>query len=492
MHRADPLHRREPAVNACAGLVVSLCLLLGACHSLQAPGMPDLPKAPEAFREARNLKAAEPGKTPAAAADGAWWKVFADPQLDTLISQASDNNTSIQLAANRLAKARALTRQSQAQALPQINASAGYSRQDGPLVNAAGSSGSLWNIGASLAWEADLSGRIAKDIQAGTFDAQAQEASLRATRLLIQSEVAQTYFRLCGLDSELAMMEATLQSYRESLRLSLARQAAGSMAELDVSRVQGALAGSEAEVLALRRQRSEAVNAIALLLGLAPSALELEALSWRAELPDIPPGIPSAVLNRRPDIAAAHHRLQAAHARAGVAARFGLPNVSIGTSSGFAASELGRLLAMSAHAWGINALLSLPLFDGGRRQAGLDAATTDLQAALIQYQEHALIAYKEVEDQLSALQWLSQQAQVQARAVVAASRSTQLSGQRYQNGSASQFEWLEAQRQEWRSRRLASGIRTARYQASVALVKAMGGGWGAAPDPAIQLSRARP
>jgi multidrug efflux system outer membrane protein len=220
------------------------------------------------------------------------------------------------------------------------------------------------------------------------------------------------------------------------------------------------------------------------LLGELPSSLTVNEQAadsdWGGALPQVPPGVPSTVLARRPDVAAAQRAMQAAQARVGVAQAAWFPDVSLTASGGFASTDLGDLFKWSARAWGVGALMSQPIFDGGRRDANVQNANAQWDAAAASYREQVLVAFQEVEDQLSALRLLSSQASTQAQAVDSASRATVLSSSRYRNGYVSQLELLDARRSELANRRLALQVRAAQYQSTIGLIRALGGGWGGA------------
>jgi multidrug efflux system outer membrane protein len=203
----------------------------------------------------------------------------------------------------------------------------------------------------------------------------------------------------------------------------------------------------------------------------------VDVVEWKTALPIIPAGVPSTVLTRRPDVAAAQSTLFAAQQRVGVAKAAWFPSLSLTASGGYASSEVSDIFKWSARAWGVGALLSLPVFDGGRREAGIKNAHGEMDAALAIYREQILVAFRDVEDQLSALRLLAEQSEAQGRAVEAASRSTALSDARYRNGLVSQLDLLDARRSELRNRRQALQVRSAQYQATVGLVRALGGAW---------------
>lgn len=457
--------------------VVALFLGVAGCASTST-ALPDLPQPPQAFREAgtRALQAAPVAVQPR----GEWWKAFADPQLDQLIQSANHGNTTIQAAAARLAKARALARAANANRMPQANASTGASHQGGPLINAAGGSGNLWTLSATASYEPDVFGRLAKELDAATLDAQSREALLQSARLIVQTDIAQSYFTLRLLDAERAVVREAVAAHQETLRVAERRFELGSIAELDVARLRGDAASAEAEALALDRRRAELEHALAVLIGEVASKFHIEESLWSSSLPLIPAGIPSTVLARRPDIAAAQRAMLAAQSRLGVAQSAWLPSLSLTTAQGFASTNLSNLLAVASRAWGVGALLSLPLFDGGRREAAIDGANADLDAAVVSFREQILIALREVEDQLSALRLLAEQDRAQTQAAAASRRATTLAKSRYHSGLASQLELLDAQRNELRNRRQGLQVRVLQYQTTVGLIRALGGGWDSA------------
>lgn len=276
-------------------------------------------------------------------------------------------------------------------------------------------------------------------------------------------------------------MDESLEAYRGTLYLTQRRYQAGDVAELDVARVQTEVAATESEALALERQQAQLRHALAVLVGDVAMGFSLPPAAVEAALPVIPPGVPSTVLARRHDVSAAQAAVLAAQARVGVAQAAWFPALALTGSAGFASPELCDLFKWSARSWGIGMLLSLPLFDGGQRAAQEEGARARLEGALAAHRGQVLTAFREVEDQLSALRLLAGQAQAQAqaqdRAVQSAARAAQLSDSRYRNGLVSQLELLDARRSELRNRRQALQVRTAQYVATLGLVRALGGGW---------------
>jgi multidrug efflux system outer membrane protein len=449
-------------------------LVLAGCATSTPIDASSLPATPPAFKaqDASRVLAAAPTQVQS---QGAWWAVFADPVLDRLVERAGRNNSSVQVAAGRLAQARSLLRATDANRLPQVELGAGVVRQKNSTTG--NRPQTVVSAGANLSWELDLIGRLSLNSDAASLDADSREALLRNTRLLVQAQVAQTYLQLRALDAERTLVRGTLQAYGDTLRLTEVRFREGDVAELDVARVRTEVASTESEALALDRRRAELEHALAVLVGEVASSFELQPTDWSTALPVIPAGVPSTVLVRRPDVSAAQSSMQAAQARAGVAKAAWFPSFSLTATGGYAAPEISDLFKLSTRAWGVGALLSLPIFDGGRREAGVQSANAELDIALANYREQILVAFGEVEDQLSALRLLAGQSEAQSRSVASAARATVLSGVRYRNGLVSQLELLDAQRSELRNRREALQVRAAQYLATVGLIRALGGGW---------------
>jgi multidrug efflux system outer membrane protein len=454
-----------------------VALVLAGCASVPDIDVSTLPTTPVQFKEGGRFTVAQPAE---AQPRGEWWKAFADPVLEELIARADRNNTSVQVAAARLAQSRALARITDADRAPQLGVGAGVSRSGGVVDGVSGPARTYGTAGATLSYELDLFGKLSRASEAAKLDAQAQAGLLESTRLLVRADVAQTYFTLKAIDEERALVRRTVETYGATLDLTERRFRAGDVAELDVARARTEVAATQAEAFALDRRRAELEHALAVLVGEVASNFDLAASGWDANLPVIPAGIPGTVLTRRPDVTAAQNSMLAAQQRVGVAKAAWFPDVSLTASGGYASSELSDLFKWSARAWGVGALLSLPVFDGGRREAGVQGANARLDESVARYREQVLVAFRDVEDQLSALRLLSDQAQAQARAVDSATRSTALSDTRYRNGLVSQLDLLDAQRTELRQRRQAVQVKSAQYLATVGLVRALGGGWGEA------------
>jgi len=451
-------------------------LAIAGCATAPALDASRLPATPAHFKEGGQPAAAPEEAQP----QGQWWKAFADPVLDDLVARAGRGNASLQVAAARLAQARAAAGAAAATQSPQLGLHAGASRVGGIVDGSPAPAGTRATAGAALSYEIDLWGKLARASDAAALDARSREGLLEATRLLVQAEVAQAYLAIRALDAERGLVEGTLAANRETLAITEGRFRAGDVAELDVARARAEVAATESEALALDRRRAALENALAVLVGESAPGFALAPGEWTARLPAIPAGIPATVLARRPDVSAARDALLAAQQRVGVAQAAWFPEVALTADGGFASAGLPDLLKWSARAWGVGALLSLPVLDGGRREAGVQDATARLDEAIARYREQVLVSLREVEDQLSALRLLASQSRAQARAVDAAARATDLSNARYLGGFVSQLELLDARRIELGNRRQALQVRSAQYQATVGLVRALGGGWGGA------------
>lgn len=451
---------------------LAMALVLAGCASSAKVDTSRVLAAPAAFKESASVVTTTRA-TPQV--EGQWWLVFADPVLDGLIAKANGNNSSIQVAAGRLSQARALAGQVDSNRSPQIGVGVGATRQSD--LTTKNLPQTAVSVGANLSYEVDLLGKLSGSANAASLDAASREALLRSTQLLVQADVAQTYLSLRALDTERELVRSTLQAYQNTVRLTEVRFKEGDVSELDLARVRSEAASTESEALTLDQRRAVLEHALAVLVGEVASSFELAPTTWSSALPEIPAGVPSTVLTRRPDIVAAQKGLEAAQARVGVAEAAWFPTFSLTANAGSASPEIQDLFKLSTQAWGVGALLSLPIFDGGKRKAVVQGANADLTIALSNYREQVLVAFRDVEDQLATLRLLADQFDAQSRSVASSSRATLLSGSRYRNGLTSQLDLLDAQRSELRNRRQALQVKAAQYMATVGLIRAMGGGW---------------
>ncbi|MBV8686622.1 MAG: efflux transporter outer membrane subunit [Alphaproteobacteria bacterium] len=444
--------------------------------------IPPAPAIPERFIAADRYPAATVASP--ALADEAWWTIFGDPLLDSYVERARRSNGSIQEAAARLEKSRALLRGAAAARWPELGGSGFASRQSGPLINEAGGGGTLLNSALSLSYEVDILGKLSKAKRAARLDAEASADLLRHARLLVEADTVQAYFEICAIDEERAVLADTAEGRRAALGMIEGREANGLAAGPAVSRARSELATLVSDMAELDRRRSEVANGLAFLMGEAPA--ELQVRGRLGTPPIVPADIPSVIIARRPDVSAGLRAVQAAEARVGAAKASWLPSLSLTGQRGFASSALQTLLGSATQNFGLGLLFSIPGLDGGRHKARVRAARADLSLASAQYGTQLLTALRDVDDQLSAVRLLGERDET-LRGIADDDRRLAATLQaRYANGLISQLDYVEGQRAVLEHRRSAVQVKFARYVATIALVRALGGGWGAAPRAAAR------
>ena len=479
-----------PRTALTSTLLASLLLLAGC--SLAPTYQRPAATIPAAYKEdaAATTPANEQWKLaqPAdAAARGEWWLVFGDPTLNDLEQQALAANQSLKAAAARLGQARALEKSARAALFPQIGVGFGPTRQlaspasQGLAADADTSAQTLWRGQATFAYEADLFGRLGSVADAARLDAERDQALFRSTLLALQADVAQAYFLVRELDATRALYSDTVKLRAETLQLFQRRYDAGDIGELEVARARTELASAQAEADGVTRQRSVAEHALAILLGKAPAEFALaEQPISRLKLA-VPAGLPSSLLERRPDIAAAERAMAAANERIGSARAAYFPRLSLTGSYGYESAKLGDLFKTASQAYVlgplVGTLLSLPLFDGGARAAGVERANAAYNEEVANYRQSILQAFKEVEDNLAHLRILDGQNFAQDQAVSAALRAAQLSHIQYREGAISYFGVIDADRSVLQQQRTAVTLDGERARATVNLIRALGGSW---------------
>ena len=460
-------------------LLVSLNLLaLAGCAVGPDHHRPEA-AVPAQFREAAGWKLAEPG-------DGQhtseWWKRFGDAQLDTLVDEAGRANQNIRIAEARYRQASALLDAAQAQYFPTLGSTLAVTRSQGATTNTAtGNTTALparntSRLSLNASWEADLWGRIARTNEASAASAAAVAADLAGARLSAQAAVVQAYLQLRINDAQHALLVRTVAAYKRSAEITRNRFDAGVAARADVTQAQAQLKTAEAQLIDLDVQRKQLEHALSVLTGRAPGELVLAPATRTPDLPAVPGVLPSTLLERRPDIAAAERRVAAANAQIGVAQAAFFPTLTLGASGGTQSSALQRVFSLPNHFWSLGPNLALTLFDAGARSARKAQAVAAWDETVANYRLTVQNAFQEVEDNLAALQTLEAEAAAQAEALAAATETLELVNNQYLAGTVSYLNVTNAQTVALNAERARLDIMVRRLSGSVALFKAVGGG----------------
>ncbi len=468
-----------------AGLAGLAALLLGGCMVGPDYTKPSVPMTP-IYKEADGWKVAQPGDH---LPRGQWWVILGDPELHALEEQVAAANQNLKIAEARLREARALVRFNRAALFPTISAGVGISSiRDSanrpfltPNVNT-GSSGDLL-FSLDMSYEIDLWGRVRRTVAAARNEAQATAADLETARLSLQAELAMDYFELRAADAQKQLLDETVKAFEAALRLTTNRFQGGAAPKSDVAQAQTQLDTTLAQATDVTVQRAQLEHAIATLIGKPPAAFSLSPRPLDTPPPDIPVGLPSQLLERRPDIAAAERRVAEANEQIGIAKAAYYPTLMLNASVGFEGSSFGNVLNASSLLWAVGASITQTIFDGGRRRATSDAARAAYDATVAGYRQTTLTAFQQVEDNLAALRILEQEAQQQRRAVESAQQSLQLFTNRYRGGVDNYLQVITAQTVTLSNQRNEIDILRRRMDASVLLVKALGGGWDVAELP---------
>lgn len=417
---------------------------------------------------------------------GPWWEIFNDAELNRLEAQAAEANQQLRLAVARFAQARANANVARSGWYPRIDGGLSGTRQqssenrpNNQTGQAAGNAPTYDNyvLPFDFSYEVDLWGRVRRQVEAAEAAVQADAADLEAVRLAIAAEVAADYFAIRALDAELQALHNSIQSYRKSLELIRSRRAGGLASDLDVAQAETVLNAAEAQVPALQLSRAKFVHALAVLLGQPASVFQLPESASDRECPVVEAGVPSELLERRPDIAAAEQRVAAANAEIGVAKAAYFPSLRIHGLAGLQSVALDSLVNWPSHFWGVGPTLTVPIFQGGRLKANERAAQAAYEAAVARYRQTVLAAFAEVEDNLAAQRLLEDQYQQESRALASARKQLEIASHRYEAGLVSYLHVVTAQSAVFERERLLARLRGQRFIAGVALVKSLGGGW---------------
>jgi len=445
-------------------------------------------EAPAAFKEALDSglwKLADPANRPDR---GKWWVRYGDPQLDDLESRLNAANQDIVTADARFRQARALAQGARAGYLPTLSAGGSITRlrrSPNAYTNPARNGDAVTDLSLGLdgAWELDVWGRVRRSVESRQASAQAFAADLENLRLSLQAELAIDYFLLRSLDAERDLLDRTLVAYRKSLELTTNRFQGGIASQADVAQAETQLNVTRVQASDLGVQRAELEHAIAVLVGEPPAKFAIAVAPFSFAIPDPPALVPSALLERRPDVASAERQVAAANAQIGVAKAAYYPTLSLGAGGGFQSTEGSNLLSLPSRFWSLGPSALMTLFDGGRRKALDDQAQAAYDGTVSGYRQTVLTAFADVEDNLSALRVLAEEAALQERAIESSRRSLRHTTLRYEGGAVSYLDVAVSQSITLNIERSAVDIARRRKIASVRLIKAVGGDWKATDLP---------
>lgn len=434
-------------------------------------------ETPAAYSELIPWKEATPSD---AITRGDWWTVFGDSKLNALQTEAVANNQDLRAAVARVDQARAIARVAKSEFIPHIAANAGgsfnRSSSNSALVTP-GLETSDTDASLSLSYELDIWSRVRRTVEAATATAQASVADYEVVRLALHSDLAQNYFTLRALDSEAAILAHAIDLRQQELDLVRTRFQAGSSTDLDVARAETTHANAQAELATVFGQRAELEHALAVLVGCTAESFHLEANPLVGTPPAIATGVPSQLLERRPDIAEAERQMAATNAEVGIATAAFFPVIRLTGTAGFESVDLGSLFNWPSRMWSVGPSLTLPIFEGGRNTANLNRSKARYDEVVARYRQQVLTAFKEVEDHLSGLRNLSDRATAQQTSVTSSQRAYQLSDLLYRTGATNYLDVIDSERTALESQRSAARTLGQRYVATVLLVKALGGGW---------------
>jgi NodT family efflux transporter outer membrane factor (OMF) lipoprotein len=456
-------------------------LVLGACTMGPRYEIPAAMPA-EGFREARGWKQAQPADE---LPRGDWWRLFGDAQLDALLARLEIGNQNLRLAEAQYRQALALAAGARAGLFPTLGGTLTETRSRSAALPPAPGTAPFTTYGTALStsWDADLWGRIRSTVQANDASAQASAADLESARLSARTLLVQSYVGLRVADTQRKLLDDTIKAYETSLRLTRNRYAAGVAARADVVQAETQLRSTEASAIDVGVQRAQLEHAIAALLGVAPESLVIAPRPMGSgegpelTLPDVPLGLPSMLLERRPDIAAAERRMAAANAQIGVVQAAWFPALTLTGALGFRSTSFAEWFSLPTRYWSLGPSLAQTFFDGGLRDAQKAQALAVWDATVASYRSTVLAGLQQVEDNLAALRVLADEARVQAEAVRLARQSVDLVLNQYKAGTATYLNVVSAQATELSNRSVALNIRSRQLGASVQLIQALGGGW---------------
>ena len=476
--------RRAPMRVTRGALAFASLLALGACTALAPSQTPDAPTSARFLETPPGWMAAAPADT---LSRGPWWTLFNDPVLDQLAPQVAVSNQNVAAAAAAVEQSRAAVREQRASFFPTLSLDAGATRSGvgGKVATTSSSStstasktSSRYTAGLGASWEPDLWGRIANTVSAANANAQASEADLANATLSAQVTFVTDYLSVREADAEIVTLQTTIEGYQRALQITQNRYAAAIAQKSDVLQAQTALANAQADLSQLRQQRAQLFHAMAVLAGQAPANFTLPAGNWNATtVPAIPVGVPSDLLQRRPDIASAERKVAAANADIGVARAAYFPSLTLSANGSYGATRLSDLFNASSFAWSLGVSLAETIFDGGARTARVDEAQASWKQSVAQYRQTVLEAFSAVEDQLSAASSLEEQQALRRVASQAADQTEQEMQNRYKQGLVAYTDVVTAQASALSARRALMQVSLNRQTAAINMVSALGGGW---------------
>jgi NodT family efflux transporter outer membrane factor (OMF) lipoprotein len=453
-------------------------MLLAGCTVGPKYARPNVATAPvDAFKETDGWKPARPSDQ---LLRGKWWEIFADPQLNALESELTVSNQDLKVANARFVEARAMVHFNRAAQFPTISTSPGIeSLRDSantPYLPATSTTGDFV-LPFDLSYELDVWGRVRRTASASREEAQATAGDLATVNLSLHAELAFDYFELRSADAQKKLLDDTVKTYQDALQLTVNRFEGGAAPKSDVAQAQTQLQATMIQDTDVAVQRAQFEHAIAVLIGKPPAAFSLPASPLNLAPPDVSAGLPSQLLERRPDIAAAERRVAEANDQIGIARAAYFPTVLLNASAGLLGDSITNWFMWPSRFWAVGPSMAETLFDGGRRRATSTAARANYDASVANYRESALTAFQQVEDNLAALRILSQEAQQQKEATGSAEESLQIFTNRYIGGRDPYLQVLTAQTIALQNERNDVDILRRRMDASVLLIKALGGGW---------------
>ena len=476
-------------VRAAHAVGVSLALLLGACSLAPPLKVPQVPTA-DAYKELGPWTQAQPAdRLPR----DSWWTLYENSELDELETRLIAGSPTLAAAWANYAQAKALSDQARAGLFPTLGANAGVTRAresaNAPLISPTTPRYyDNYTLGGTISYELDLWGQVRNEVVAGNANAAAAAADLENVRLLLIAQLVDDYAQLRSLDRQSAILDDTVAVYAHALSVTEQRHGAGIAPGLDVSQAQTQLEAARSQAAQTLAQRALMEHAIAALLGVSASTFSIKPAVVAVKLPQIPSGIPTTLLERRPDIAAAERRMIAANANIGVARAAYFPNITLNASGGFQSNAFSNWLSAPSSYWAVGPTALLNLFDGGLRRAQVAQARAEFEASAANYRGTVVTAFQQVEDGLAELNHYHDAAQEEEEVVAAAQRSLKFSMALYLQGAADYLTVVTSQTALLQAQLQALNLDTLRLQASVDLIRALGGGW----DASSQIQTGNP